>query len=122
MRGLTHNANMRGEPHRGEAPLSNERLGVAMTEGQALDYFNAALKHGGLCAGTNYMIDRDDTVWECMVFASGGIWDVKPNRRENTKSYHELRMFAAAQRRTTFETRTETPNEPNSPAADRRSE
>ena len=81
-----------------------------MTEGQALDYFNAALKHGSLCAGTNYMIDRDDTVWECTVWAGGGIWDVKPNRRENTRAYHELRMFAAAQRRTTFEARIETPN------------
>jgi hypothetical protein len=81
-----------------------------MTEGQALDYFNAALKHGGLCAGTNYMIDRDETVWECMVWAGGGIWYVKPTKRESTKEYHELRRYAAIQRRTTFEARTETPN------------
>ena len=81
-----------------------------MTEGQALDYFNAALKHGSLCAGTNYMIDRDETVWECMVWAGGGIWYVKPTKRENTKEYHELRRYAAIQRRTIFEARTETPN------------
>jgi hypothetical protein len=81
-----------------------------MTEEQALDYFNAALKNGTLCAGTNYMIDRDDTVWECMVWANGGIWDVKSTKRENTPAYHELRMFAAMQRGTTFEARTETPN------------
>ena len=81
-----------------------------MTEGQALDYFNAALKQGGLYAGTNYMIDNDDTVWECMVWAGGGIWYVKPTKRENTKQYHELRRFAAMQRRTTFEARTETHN------------
>lgn len=81
-----------------------------MTEGQALDYFNAALKQGGLYAGTNYMIDNDDTVWECMVWVGGGIWYVKPTKRENTKQYHELRRFAAMQRRTTFEARTETHN------------
>lgn len=82
-----------------------------MTEGQALDYFNAALKRGGLCAGANYMIDRDDTVWECMVWAGGGgIWYVKPTKRESTKEYHELRRYAAIQRRTTFEARPETPN------------
>lgn len=81
-----------------------------MTELQALDYFNAALKRGSLCVGTNYMIDRDDTVWECMVWASGGICYVKPNKRENTKAYHELRMFSAKQRRTTFEERHQNPN------------
>ena len=80
-------------------------MGTRMTEGQALDYFNARLKRGNLCAGTNYMIDREDTVWDCVVWVSGGIWNIKPHRKDSTKEYHDLRRWAALQRNTIYEER-----------------
>lgn len=76
-----------------------------MSEGEALDYFNARLKRGNLYAGTNYMIDCEDTVWECIVWALGGIWNIKPHRKDNTKEYSDLRRLVALRPSTVFEER-----------------
>lgn len=75
-----------------------------MTEGQALDYFNSRLNKGTLQAGTSYMIDKEDNVFECVTWASGGIWFIKQHK-PTEEHYQKERQRALFKRSTEFEER-----------------
>jgi len=65
-----------------------------MTKEQVEKYFNNRLSLRELYAGANYMIDAEDTIWRCEVWASGGIWFIKAFPHESTDEYYRERLRA----------------------------
>ena len=76
-----------------------------MKEEQARQYFEDRLAKCDLFAGSNYMIDAEDTVWWCEVWVLGGIWFIKSYPYEPTKKYHEMKCIAELRKDTQWQER-----------------
>ena len=67
-------------------------------------YFNARLKNQALYMGSNYMIDINETVWMCEVWAGGGIWFIKAYNEKN-HDYYSKKEQALLRKDTQFQKR-----------------
>jgi len=58
--------------------------------------------YDSLYAGDNFLIDKENNVFECHCWANGGIWFVKEYNKE-TPNYYKLREIALKRKNTVFE-------------------
>jgi len=74
---------------------------------KARDYFEDALENNTLFSGENIMVDAEEKIWKCHVWARGGIAWIKEVSRDNTIEviYHAERYRAMVYKSTVFEVR-----------------